>query len=119
MIRIDGSRRGVTFMAMVGVTAAGAGWFALAMTTGLIFHLMPAGPALLGGTLLRRGGERSIMTAVMVTGAGALVSLAVALTLARLGRPLDDPLWTSLMVGIGVTVGYWLARWWQPVGRPG
>jgi len=114
MIRIDGSRRGVTFMAMVGVTAAGAGWFALAMTTGLIFHLMPAGPALLGGILLRRGGERSIMTAVTVTGAGALVSLAVALALARLGRPLDDPLWTSLVVGIGVTIGYAISRWSSP-----
>jgi len=119
MIGVDDSRRRAILVALAGVAATGAAWFALAVTTGLIFHLMPAGPALLGGILLRRGGERSIMTAVTVTGASALVSLAVALALARLGRPLDDPLWTSLVVGIGVTIGYAISRWSSPLDRAG
>ncbi|MEO8511697.1 MAG: hypothetical protein ABI534_10730 [Chloroflexota bacterium] len=108
-------RRSVLPVAIVGVFAAAAAWLLLALTTGLIFHFMPAGPPLLGTFLLRRGERRSWAEVVAVIGIGAVVSLGVALALSRLGRPLDDPQWTVGLLGIGAVVGTVIARWPSPV----
>jgi len=104
-------RRRALLVAIAGAVAAGVAWLVLALATGLIFHLMPAGPPLLGGILLRRGHHRSTMAVVTVMSAGILVSLAVALALARLGQPLDDPPWTIAVTGIGVAVASAISRW--------
>jgi len=104
-------RRVALLVALGGVVAAGVAWLVLAIATGLIFHLMPAGPPLLGGILLRRGHHRSTMAVVTVMSAGILVSLAVALALARLDQPLDDPPWTIAVTGIGVAVASAISRW--------
>lgn len=110
-------RQGTLLVAIAGVVAAGGAWLLLAIATGLIFHLMPAGPPLLGAFLLRRGQLRSWAGVVAVIGAGAVVSLAVALALGRLGLPLDDPQWTVGMLGIGAGLGTMLARWPSPAAR--
>lgn len=106
--------RRALLLAIAGVLAAGVAWLLLAIATGLIFHLMPAGPPLLGAFLLRRGDLRSWAEVVGVIGAGAVVSLAVALALSRLGQPLDDPQWTIGLLGIGAAIGLAIARWPSP-----
>lgn len=103
-------RRSALLLAIAGVVVAGVVWLLLAIATGLIFHLMPAGPSLLGGLLLRRGRRRSFREVVAVIGTGAVVSLAVALALSRLGQPLDDPHWTIGLLGIGTALGLAIAR---------
>jgi len=110
-------RRRALLVAIAGAVAAGVAWLVLALATGLIFHLMPAGPPLLGGFLLRRGQLRAFREAVAVIGAGAVVSLAVALALSRLGQPLDDPQWTIGLLGIGAAIGLAIARWPSPAAR--
>lgn len=110
-------RRSALLVAIAGVVAAGVAWLVLALATGLIFHLMPAGPPLLGAFLLRRGQLRSLQEVVAVIGAGAVVSLAVALALSRLGQPLDDPQWTVGLLGIGAAIGLAIARWPSPAAR--
>ncbi|MDQ3689469.1 MAG: hypothetical protein M3406_05435 [Chloroflexota bacterium] len=108
-------RRKALLLAIGGVVAAGVAWLLLALATGLIFHLMPAGPPLLGAFLLRRGQLRSFAEVVAAIGAGAVVSLAVALALSRLGQPLDDPQWTIGLLGFGAAIGIAIARWPSPV----
>ncbi len=110
-------RRRALLVAIAGVVAAGGAWLLLAIATGLIFHLMPAGPPLLGGFLLRRGQLRSWTEVAAVIGAGAVVSLAVALALSRLGQPLDDPQWTVGLLGIGAAIGLAIARWPSAAAR--
>ena len=110
-------RRRALLVATAGVVAAGVAWLVLAIATGLIFHLMPAGPPLLGAFLLRRGQLRSFAEVVAVIGAGAVVSLAVALALSRLGQPLDDPQWTIGLLGIGAAIGLAIARWPSAAAR--
>ncbi|MEO8247448.1 MAG: hypothetical protein ABI622_10060 [Chloroflexota bacterium] len=104
-------RRNALLLAIAGVVVAGVAWLLLATVTGLIFHLMPAGPPLLGAFLLRRGRRRSWTEVIAVIGTGAVVSLAVALALSRMGQPLDDPQWTIGLVGIGAALGLAIARW--------
>jgi small-conductance mechanosensitive channel len=111
MMQLDPRRRSALMVAIAGVIAAGVAWLLLAVATGLVFHLMPAGPPLLGAFLLRRGQLRSWTEIVAVIGAGAVVSLAVALALSQLGLPLDDPEWTIGLLGIGAGLGTKLARW--------
>ncbi len=110
-------RRSALPVAIAGVVAAGVAWLLLALATGLIFHLMPAGPSLLGAFLLRREDLRRWTEVVGIIGAGAVVSLAVALTLSRLGRPLDDPQWTVGLLGIGAAMGLVIARWPSAAAR--
>ncbi len=110
-------RRSALLVAIAGVVAAGVAWLLLAIATGLIFHLMPAGPPLLGAFLLRRGQLRSWTEVAAVIGAGAVVSMAVALALSRLGHPLDDPQWTIGLLGIGAAIGLAIARWPSPAVR--
>ncbi|MBA3586059.1 MAG: hypothetical protein H0W41_00295 [Chloroflexi bacterium] len=110
-------RRRALLVAIAGVVAAGGAWLLLAIATGLIFHLMPAGPPLLGGFLLRRGQLRSWTEVAAVIGAGAVVSMAVALALSRLGQPLDDPQWTIGLLGIGAAIGPAIARWPSAAAR--
>lgn len=110
-------RRRALLVAIAGVVAAGGAWLLLAIATGLIFHLMPAGPPLLGAFLLRRGQLRSFAEVVAVIGAGAVVSLAVALALSRLGQPLDDPQWTVGLLGIGAAIALAIARWPSAAAR--
>lgn len=103
-------RRMALVVAVGAAVAAGLAWLLLAVATGLIFHLMPAGPPLLGAFLLRRGRLRSWTEVAPVIGAGAVVSLSVALALSRLGLPLDDPEWTIGLLGIGAGLGMVVAR---------
>jgi len=110
-------RRSALLVAIAGVVVAGVAWLLLATVTGLIFHLMPAGPPLLGAFLLRRGQLRSFLEVVAVIGAGAVVSLAVALVLSRLGQPLDDPQWRVGLLGIGAVMGLAIARWPSAAAR--
>jgi len=110
-------RRVALLVALGGVVAAGVAWLVLAIVTGLIFHLMPAGPPLLGGFLLLRAHLRSFREVVGVIGTGGVVSLAVALALSRLGQPLDDPQWTIGLLGIGAAIGLAIARWPSPAAR--
>lgn len=93
-------------LAVAGAVAAGSAWFALAMATGLIFHLMPAAPPLLAGIILRRGHQRSTTASAMVIGSAVVISLAVAMALARLGLPLDDAHWTIVVLVVGAAVGW-------------
>ncbi len=117
MMQLDPRRRNALLVSIAGAVAAGVAWLALAIATGLIFHLMPAGPPLLGAFLLRRGQPRAITDLVAVIGTGAAISLAVALALSRLGQPLDDPQWTLGLLGIGAGIGLAIARWPSPVAR--
>ena len=107
-------RRSALLVAIAGVVAAGVAWLLLAIATGLIFHLMPP---LLGAFLLRRGQLRSWTEVAAVIGAGAVVSMAVALALSRLGQPMDDPQWTIGLLGIGAAIGLAIARWPSPAAR--
>ncbi len=116
-MQLDMLRRSALLVAIAGVIAVGVAWLLLALATGLIFHLMPAGPPLLGGFLLLRGHVRSFREVVGVIGTGGVVSLAVALALSRLGQPLDDPQWTIGLLGIGAAIGLAIARWPSPAAR--
>ncbi len=83
-------------------------WLALAFTTGLTYHLMPAGPPLAAGVALRWargsvGGCHHLRHVAIAIG----VSLAAAGALAATGRPLDAPWLTVLAADAGgiVAVG--------------
>lgn len=109
MMRIGDLRLRGMWWAIAGAVAAGAAWVVLAGATGLIFHLMPAGPPLLAGALLRRAQARSVVVIGAAIGTGVAVSLAAATMLARLGQPLDEPVWTLAALSVGAALGTLLA----------
>lgn len=98
--------------ALAGAVAAALVWYVLASVTGLIFHFMPAGPALVAAWTMRwaddRPHGRGRRTALLA--AGASIALAMTFLLAGEGRPLDHPLLTGLAIAAGVIIGAWLLR---------
>jgi hypothetical protein len=98
--------------ALAGAVAAALVWYALASVTGLIFHFMPAGPALVTAWIVgwaddrpRGRGQRTVLLA-----AGASIALAMSLVLAGEGRSLDEPLITGLAIAGGAVIGALLLR---------
>lgn len=115
MTRFLGPRSPAIWLAVAGAVAAGSAWLALAMASGLIFHLMPAAPPLVAGIILRLGQQRSTAASALVIGSAVVISLAVAMALARLGLPLDDPHWTIVVLLVGAAVGWTLPHWRRSV----
>lgn len=104
-------------LALAGAVAAALAWYALASLTGLIFHLMPAGPTLVAASIVRwaegrspggRSVGRSRRAALLV--AGASIAVAMSLGLESSGHPLDEPSLTALAVVGGVVIGARLLR---------
>lgn len=98
-------------LAAAAAAAAGVAWVALAATTGLIYHLMPAAPPLAAWALLSWTGSPT--TARQRLGGIALaaaISVAVALALASTGYPLDAAWLTLLPTFIGATLALLLLR---------
>lgn len=78
--------------------AASAGiWIVLALVSGLIFHLLPAAPPLVGAWAYRAaGGSRRARAAIVLASAGVALSLLASGLLAAAQRPLDDAWFTIL-----------------------
>lgn len=104
-------------LALAAAAATAAVWFGLASVTGLIFHLMPAAPTIAAAWMIRFAGaavpsERQL--AAVATGAS--FAGATTILLARQGRPLDEPLFTGLVLGAGIAIAAWLLRRTAAVG---
>lgn len=99
-------------LAIAGAVAVGVAWYALATTTGLIFHLMPAGPTLAAAWVDRRADRRPLSRGrrLAVLAAGTLIAVTASLILAAAGRPLDEPVVTTLAIVAGVVGGGWILR---------
>ena len=103
---------------LAGSLAAAAVWMALALFTGLIFHFMPAAPPMAGAALVAwRLGTPTLVPGALVVAFGALVALVASLLIVRLGRPLDDPLWTGAAIVAGAVIGSIVA--WRAGGARG
>lgn len=101
-------RLGAVRLGLLAAIAATAIWILLALVSGLIFHLMPAAPPLVGAWVYRlAGGRRLFREAVLLAGAGIGLSLLGIGLLAAAARPLDDGWFTVLtqVAGAGLAVG--------------
>jgi hypothetical protein len=108
-------------LAVAGAGATVAVWIVLAGITGLIFHFLPGAPFLVAAWVFRQAtdGRRATWpeTAVIVA-AGAVASVLGSLVVVTLGRELDAPAATALVVLAGAAIGVaWLRRGRRPDAR--
>lgn len=105
-----------TALAALAPIGLAAGWLVLSGATGLNYHLLPLAtvlaPSVARGALRPPDAARRPAAALLAIW-GAIVSAAVLLLLASLGRPLDP--WPVLVVLMAV--GAAAATWWA--GRRG
>lgn len=98
--------------ALTAAAAASLIWIVLAFATGLIYHLMPAGPPLAAAGAVGWATERVSWRARLgSTAIGLGASLATALLLSIAGRPLDVPTLTILPAIVGSLLALALLRW--------
>jgi len=100
--------------AVVAIAATVTLWVVLAAVTGLIFHFLP-GATFLAGTYIFRladGGRRATMPeSAAVLLAGAIGTSIGLLAVQALGRDLDAPLATLLVIVAGAAMAMvWLRR---------
>lgn len=108
-------RAGPLTVLLATAAAVGVGviWVALSLTTGLIFHFMPAAP-MIAPVLVRRASQRALpipwsSLAAHIAG-GFIVAVAAAATIASDGLPRDaDELVTAVMLA-GLGLAAWLGR---------
>jgi hypothetical protein len=109
----------IACLAAVGV---GAGWFALALATGLIYHLLPGAPFLAVAAAYRwRAGRRRIsgIGAAVLLAVAAATSAATLVALHAAGRSLDAAAATAAVAVVGALAAWaWLRRGEAPGSDP-
>ena len=105
-------RVNVVALSIAGAVAAALVWFALASATGLIFHFMPAAPSLVAAWIMRADVDGNHRPGRLGAGlvAATLVAVLMTLVLSAQGRPLDEPVPTTLAIVGGLGFGAWLVR---------
>lgn len=110
-------------LAGAAVAATVGGWLVLAAMTGLIYHFLPGATFLAASSVFRtveRGRRASIVELVAILVASGLGTATGLLVVPALGRELDSPMGTALVVVAGALVAtVWLRRRTTEVGASG
>lgn len=86
-------------------------WYVLASVTGLIFHLMPAAPAIAAAWTLRVAGPASsVSRSVAAVAAGTTLGAGTLLVLVAAERPLDEAWLTLIVMTAGTALAALLLR---------